>query len=177
MSRAASASDLAAAARAAGIGDERVLAAISATPRAGFVPAGYLTAAYRDEPIPIGHRQVTTQPSLSARMIEGLHLASGDHVLEVGTGLGFQTALLARLAAGVTSIERWPDLPGQARRNLARHGIGTAEVLAGDGSRALPGRPLRCHPGLGRVPAGPRAAGRPAPDRRPPGAANRTGRQ
>ena len=93
MSRAASPSDLAAAARAAGIGDERVLEAIGATPRAGFVPAGYLTAAYRDEPIPIGHRQVTTQPSLSARMIEGLHLASGDHVLEIGTGLGFQTAL------------------------------------------------------------------------------------
>ena len=92
----------------------------------------------RDEPIPIGHRQVTTQPSLSARMIEGLHLASGDHVLEIGTGLGFQTALLARLAARVISIERWPDLAGQARRNLARQGLGNAEVLAGDGSRGLP---------------------------------------
>ena len=142
MSRAASPSDLVAAARAAGIGDERVLEAISATPRAGFVPGDYLTAAYRDEPIPIGHRQVTTQPSLSARMIEGLHLASGDHVLEVGTGLGFQTALLARLAAGVISIERWPDLADQARRNLARQGIGNAEVLAGDGSRGLPDRAL-----------------------------------
>ena len=85
MSRAASPSDLVAAARAAGIADARVLAAISATPRAGFVPG-----AYRDEPIPIAHRQVTTQPSLSARMIEGLHLESGDHVLEIGTGLGFQ---------------------------------------------------------------------------------------
>lgn len=74
MSRVASASDLVAAARAAGIGDERVLAAIGATPRAGFVPADHVTGAYRDEPIPIGHRQVTTQPSLSARMIEGLHL-------------------------------------------------------------------------------------------------------
>ena len=57
--------------------------------------------AYRDEPIPIGHRQVSTQPSLSARMIEGLHLESGDRVLEIGTGLGFQTALLARLATWV----------------------------------------------------------------------------
>ena len=178
MSRAASPSDLAAAARAAGIGDERVLAAIRATPRAGFVPGDYLAAAYRDEPIPIGHRQVTTQPSLSARMIEGLHLASGDHVLEIGTGLGFQTALLARLAAGVISIERWPDLADQARRNLARHGIGNAQVLAAAAAADCPtARPLRCHPGLGRVPAGPRAAGRPAPDRRPPGAANRTGRQ
>jgi protein-L-isoaspartate(D-aspartate) O-methyltransferase len=108
MSRAASPQDLVAAARAAGIADARVLAAISATPRAGFVPADYVAAAYRDEPIPIGHRQVTTQPSLSARMIEGLHLQRGDHVLEIGTGLGFQTALLARLAARVISIERWP---------------------------------------------------------------------
>ena len=140
MSRAASPSDLVAAARAAGIGDERVLAAISATPRAGFVPGDYVAAAYRDEPIPIGHRQVTTQPSLSARMIEGLHLASGDHVLEIGTGLGFQTALLARLAASVISIERWPDLADQARRNLARQGIGNAQVVAGDGSRGLPDR-------------------------------------
>ena len=138
MSRAASPSDLVAAARAAGIADERMLAAISATPRAGFVPADYLTDAYRDEPIPIGPRQVTTQPSLSARMIEGLHLESGDHVLEIGTGLGFQTALLARLAARVISIERWPDLAGQARRNLARQGLGNAEVLTGDGSRGLP---------------------------------------
>ncbi len=101
MSRAASPSDLVAAARAAGIGDERVLEAIGVTPRAGFVPGDYVTAAYRDEPIPIGHRQVTTQPSLSARMIEGLHLAGGDHLLEIGAGLGFQTALLARLAASV----------------------------------------------------------------------------
>ena len=179
MSRAASPADLVAAARAAGIGDERVLAAISATPRACFAPADYVTAAYRDEPIPIGHRQVTTQPSLSARMIQGLQLASGDHVLEIGTGLGFQTALLARLAARVMSIERWPDLADRARRNLARHGIGNAQVLAGDGSRGLPGGcPLhRCHSGLGRVPAGPRAAGSAAPDRRPPGAANRTGRE
>ena len=137
MSRAASPSDLVAAARAAGIGDARVLAAISATPRAGFVPADYLTDAYRDEPIPIGQRQVTTQPSLPARMIKGLHRESGDHVLEIGTGLGFY-ALLARLAARVISIERWPDLAGQARRNLARQGTGNAEVLAGDGSRGLP---------------------------------------
>ena len=81
---------------------------------------------------------MTTQPSLPARMIKGLHLASGDHVLEIGTGPGFQTALLARLAASAMSIERWPDLADQARRNLARHGIGNAQALAGDGSRGLP---------------------------------------
>ncbi len=140
MSRAAAPGDLARAARAAGVSDERVLEAISATPRAGYVPGGYRTAAYRDEPVPIGHGQVTTQPSLSARMIEGLRLAGGDHVLEIGTGLGFQTALLARLAASVVSIERWPDLADRARRNLARQGIGNVEVLAGDGSRGLPDR-------------------------------------
>jgi len=83
---------------------------------------------------------VTTQPSLSARMIEGLRLAGGDHVLEIGTSLGYQTALLARLAASVVSIERWPDLAGQSRRNLARQGIGNVQVLAGDGSCGLPDR-------------------------------------
>jgi protein-L-isoaspartate(D-aspartate) O-methyltransferase len=140
MSRAACPAELVAAARAAGISDERVLEAMNATPRAGFVPADYVTAAYRDEPIPIGHGQVTTQPSLSARMIEGLRLAGGDHVLEIGTGLGFQTALLARLAASVVSIERWPDLAGQARRNLAGQGIGNVQVLTGDGSCGLPDR-------------------------------------
>lgn len=140
MSRAASPAELVAAARAAGISDERVLEAMNATRRAGFVPADHVTAAYRDEPIPIGHGQVTTQPSLSARMIEGLRLAGGDHVLEIGTGLGFQTALLARLAASVVSIERWPDLADQARRNLARQGIGNVQVLTGDGSCGLPDR-------------------------------------
>ncbi len=134
------ASNLVRAALAAGVSDERVLAAMRATSRAGFVPGNYVTVADRDEPIPIGHGQVTTQPSLSARMIEGLRLAGGDHVLEIGTGLGFQTALLARLAASVVSIERWPDLASQARRNLARQGIRNAEVLAGDGSRGLPDR-------------------------------------
>lgn len=140
MSRAACPAELVAAAQAAGISDELVLEAMNATPRAGFVPGDYVTAAYRDEPIPIGHGQVTTQPSLSARMIEGLRLAGGDHVLEIGTGLGFQTALLARLAASVISIERWPDLAAQARRNLARQGIGNVQVLAGDGSCGLAGR-------------------------------------
>ncbi len=75
MSQAAPPGDLVRAARAAGVRDERELEAISATPRAGFVPGGYVTVACRDQPIPIGHRQVTTQPSLSARMIESLDLA------------------------------------------------------------------------------------------------------
>jgi protein-L-isoaspartate(D-aspartate) O-methyltransferase len=123
MSRDASAGDLVPAARVAGVSDERVLEAISATPRVGYVPGGYLRVACCDQPIPIGHGQVTTQPSLSARMIESLDLAGGDHILEIGTGLGYQTALLARPASSVVSIERWPDLAERARQNLARHGI------------------------------------------------------
>ncbi|MER6950797.1 protein-L-isoaspartate(D-aspartate) O-methyltransferase [Nonomuraea sp. NPDC000554] len=135
----ASPGDLVRAVRAAGVRDPRVLRAIEATPRAGFVPAEQVADAYEDEPIPIGHQQVTTQPSLSARVIEGLALAGDERVLEVGTGLGFQTALLARLAAEVVTIDRWPDLVRQARRSLAREGIGNVVLLVGDGSGGVPG--------------------------------------
>ncbi|MEV7966203.1 protein-L-isoaspartate(D-aspartate) O-methyltransferase [Sphaerisporangium sp. NPDC088356] len=134
----ASPEDLVSAVRAAGIHDERLIEAVRSTPRAAFVPADHAGVAYHDEPIPIGHRQVTTQPSLSAMMIEGLGLAGDEHVLEIGTGLGYQTGLLARLAADVVSIERWPDLVEQVRRNLARQGVDNVELLVGDGSRGLP---------------------------------------
>ncbi|MFF5212882.1 protein-L-isoaspartate(D-aspartate) O-methyltransferase [Streptosporangium sp. NPDC000396] len=135
-----SAEDLVRAVRAAGVRDERLLQAMRETPRAGFVPAGHTADAYQDDPIPIAHEQVTTQPSLSARMIEGLGLTGDEHVLEIGTGLGFQTALLARMAADVVSVERWPDLARQARRNLARHGVRNVDVLVGDGSCGVPDR-------------------------------------
>ncbi|GAA2877056.1 protein-L-isoaspartate(D-aspartate) O-methyltransferase [Streptosporangium fragile] len=130
--------ELVRAVRAAGVRDERLLRAVLAIPRAGFVPAGHAADAYDDTPIPIGHGQVTTQPSLSARMIEGLGLAGHEHVLEIGTGLGFQTALLARLAADVVSVELRPDLARRARRNLARQGVRNAELLVGDGSCGAP---------------------------------------
>jgi protein-L-isoaspartate(D-aspartate) O-methyltransferase len=129
---------LVSAVRATGISDARLLDAVRATPRAGFVPADRVAVAYVDEPVPIGHGQVTTQPSLSARMIEGLELVGDEHVLEIGTGLGFQTALLARLAADVVTIERWPDLAEQARRNLARAGIRNVRLFVGDGSQGVP---------------------------------------
>ncbi|GAA0654157.1 protein-L-isoaspartate(D-aspartate) O-methyltransferase [Kitasatospora atroaurantiaca] len=132
--------DLVQAVRRAGISDERVLDALRATPRAGFVPAHHVALAYTDTPIPIPHGQVTTQPSLSARMIEGLELTGTEHVLEIGTGLAFQTALLARLAADVVSIEMWPDLVRQARQNLAHQGIRNVELRAGDGSCGVPER-------------------------------------
>ncbi|MGW3174762.1 protein-L-isoaspartate O-methyltransferase family protein [Streptomyces sp. NPDC001153] len=132
--------DLVRALTAAGVGDERLLAAVRTTPRAGFVPADQLAAAYRDVPVAIGQGQVTTQPSLSAMMIEGLGLDGCEHVLEVGTGLGFQTALLARLAADVVSIEMRPDLARQARVNLARQGVRNVELRVGDGSGGVPDR-------------------------------------
>ncbi|MFI6454678.1 protein-L-isoaspartate(D-aspartate) O-methyltransferase [Streptosporangium amethystogenes] len=140
MTAGTSPEDLIRAVRAMGVRDERLLEAVRATPRAGFVPADHVTIAYHDEPIPIGHGLVTTQPSLSARMIEGLGLGGTEHVLEIGTGLGFQTALLARLAADVVTIDLWADLVRQARRNLARQGIGNVELLVGDGSRGVPDR-------------------------------------
>lgn len=140
MTADASPEDLLGAVRAAGIRDERVLQAVRTTPRARFVPAEHAGAAYADMPIGIGHGQVTTQPSLSARMIEALGLRGDERVLEIGTGLGFQTALLARLAADVVSIERWPDLLEQARRNLAGQGVRNVDLRAGDGSGGVPDR-------------------------------------
>jgi protein-L-isoaspartate(D-aspartate) O-methyltransferase len=133
-----SAGELVQAVKAVGITDQRLLDVIRMVPRTGFVPVEYAAAAHDDSPIPIGHEQVTTQPSLSARMIEGLALTGNEHVLEVGTGLGYQTALLARLTADVVTIERWPDMVEQARRNLARAGIGNVEPLVGDGSAGVP---------------------------------------
>lgn len=125
---------------AAGVGDERLLAAVRTTPRAGFVPADQQAAAYFDVPIAIGQGQVTTQPSLSAMMIEGLELDGSEHVLEVGTGLGFQTALLAQLAADVVSIEMRPDIAREARVNLARQGVRNVQLRVGDGSGGVPDR-------------------------------------
>jgi len=126
------------AARRASVADPRVLNAMRRVPRAAFVPIDQIELAYNDEPVRIPHGQVTTQPSLSARMVQALGLAGGEHVLEVGTGYGYQTALLAQLASFVTSIERWPDLAEQARQNLAAQGITNVRLLAGDGTEGLP---------------------------------------
>jgi len=111
-----------------------VLDAFRRVPRAGFVPHELVGRAYVDEPLPIPHGQVTTQPSLIARMVEALGLGGAERVLEVGTGHGFQTALLAELAGEVWSIERWPDLADAARSNLRRHGVHDVEVIVGDGT-------------------------------------------
>lgn len=121
----------------AGVRDHRLLEAFRSVPRAGFVPPPLVGRAYVDEPLPIPHGQVTTQPSLVAKMLEALGLTGCESVLEVGTGYGFQTALLGRLAGFVWSVERWPDLAQSARQNLARHGVRNAWVVVGDGSEGL----------------------------------------
>ncbi len=131
--------DLVAAAWAGGVHDQRVLDAIASTPREKFVPAEYADVAYSDRPIPIPRGQVTSQPSLQALMVAALRLTGREKVLEVGTGYGYQTALLARLAAQVISIDAWADLAAQAERNLAGQGITNVIVIAGDGSLGVPG--------------------------------------
>jgi protein-L-isoaspartate(D-aspartate) O-methyltransferase len=132
--------ELVAAARRAGVDDPRLLEVMRQVPRAAFVPLDQVRLAYHDVPVPIPHSQVTTQPSLSARMIQALRLAGGEHILEVGTGYGYQTALLGRLASFVTSVERWADLADQARRNLAAQGIKNVHVVEGDGTEGVPAR-------------------------------------
>jgi protein-L-isoaspartate(D-aspartate) O-methyltransferase len=126
------------AARRAGVRDERVLEAIERIPRGHFVPTDATDRAYSDVPISIAHDQVTTQPSLVARMVEALMLDATARVLEIGTGYGWQTALLARLAAEVWSIERFPDLAAIAQKQLTGFGIENAHVVVGDGTNGLP---------------------------------------
>ena len=121
-----------------GIRDRRVLAAFRAFPRAGFVPLEAAGQAYVDAPIRIPHRQVTTQPSLIAAMVAALGLTGSERVLEVGTGLGFQTAILAQLAREEVSVERFADLAARARSNLAAAGLGHVTVVLGDGTLGVP---------------------------------------
>ena len=126
------------AARRAGVDDPRVLNAMRTVPRAAFVAPDQVELADHDAPIPIPHGQVTTQPSLSATMIQALRLAGTEHVLEVGTGFGYQTALLAQLASFVTSIERWPNLAEMARQRLTAQDIRNISIVDGDGTEGVP---------------------------------------
>jgi protein-L-isoaspartate(D-aspartate) O-methyltransferase len=123
---------------AAGIRDPRVLAAFARVPRDRFVPPGYEQEAPLDQPIPIGIGQVTTQPSLVGMMLEALQLVGSERVLEVGTGYGYQTAILAELAAEVHSIERFEQLARAARANLEAAGYHSVEVAVGDGTLGHP---------------------------------------
>jgi protein-L-isoaspartate(D-aspartate) O-methyltransferase len=136
--RRGSPADLARVLRVEGIRDRRVLAAFREVPRARFLPPAAAGQAYLDEPIRIPHGQVTTQPSLIAQMVAALGLNGSERVLEVGTGLGFQTAILARLAREVISVERFPALAEQARANLAAVGLDQVRVVVGDGTLGVP---------------------------------------
>jgi protein-L-isoaspartate(D-aspartate) O-methyltransferase len=116
----------------------RVAGAFRRVDRAAFVPHAAREEAYGDRPIAIPERQTTSQPSLIARMIDVAEVGEGDRVLEVGTGFGFQTALLATLAHEVLSLERWSSLTHAARANLERAGIGNATVVTADGWQGAP---------------------------------------
>ena len=124
--------------RAQGMIDRRVLDAFRAVRRADFVPPDLASFAYEDCPLPIAHFQVTTQPSLIAQMVEALELEPGDRALEVGTGLGFQAAILSRLCDQVVTVECFPDLAEAACENLRRAGITNVLVLVGDGTLGAP---------------------------------------
>ncbi len=126
--------------RARGIRDERVLAAMFHVPRHEFVSGEYRDQAYEDHPIPIGEGQTISQPYIVAIMLEALALGPADAVLEVGTGSGYQTALLSELTRQVYSVERHASLARAAQVTLARLGYANVEVLLGDGSQGLPER-------------------------------------
>jgi protein-L-isoaspartate(D-aspartate) O-methyltransferase len=124
--------------RARAISDPRVLDAMLRVPRHLFVPEAFRAEAYEDHPLPIGDGQTISQPYVVALMLESLQLAPTDKVLEVGTGSGYVTALLAELAAQVFSIERHPALAESARNVLAALGYTNIRVFIGDGTLGLP---------------------------------------
>ena len=117
-----------------GIADLSVLRAFEQTPRHLFVPTGVRHRAYEDSALPIGNGQTISQPSIHARYLEILRLTGREKVLEVGTGSGYQTVLLAHLAAQVFSIERIAPLMQSARESIARSGVRNVSLLTGDGT-------------------------------------------
>lgn len=121
-----------------GVGDERVISAMLMVPRHLFVPAENRSMAYRDTPLPIGEGQTISQPYIVAFMTETLALKPGDRVLEVGTGSGYQAAVLAELVAEVYTIEIIPTLGNSAAKLLDELGYDTIHVKVGDGYRGWP---------------------------------------
>jgi protein-L-isoaspartate(D-aspartate) O-methyltransferase len=120
------------------IRDPRLLKAMATVPRHEFVEPRYREQAYEDHPLPIGSGQTVSQPYIVALMLQVLQLEPTSRVLEIGTGTGYQTALLAQLAAHVYSVERHPQLAREAEAILSRLGYGNVTVLVGDGSKGLP---------------------------------------
>ncbi len=121
-----------------GIKDTRVLAALRDTPRHEFVPEALRDQAYQDRPLPIGFGQTISQPYIVALMSEVLELSGDEIVLEIGTGSGYQAAVLGRLAKEVYTIEIVPELGERAERDLARLGFLNVHVRVGDGYQGWP---------------------------------------
>src|SRR5690349_17853588 len=117
-----------------GIRDLAVLRAIEMTPRHTFVPTGLRHRAYEDSSLPIGSGQTISQPFVHARYLELLKLTGKERVLEIGTGSGYQTVLLAHLVAQVFSIERIPAIMQMAREAIQREGVRNVSLLLGDGT-------------------------------------------
>ena len=120
--------------------DERVLAAMERVPRELFVPEELRARAYDDAALPIGFAQTISQPYMVARICEALALRGTERVLDVGTGSGYQAAVLAELAAEVVTIERLPELAASAQERLAAAGYERVEVRVGDGTVGVPER-------------------------------------
>lgn len=121
-----------------GITDERVLEAMRQVPRHRFVPEDMWDLAYRDTPLPIGQGQTISQPYIVAYMTQLLHLGPEDRVLEIGTGSGYQVAILSRLAKQVYTIERIGDLARQAAKVLKELGYDNVHLRIGDGGYGWP---------------------------------------
>jgi protein-L-isoaspartate(D-aspartate) O-methyltransferase len=120
--------------RSRGISDLSVLRAFEVTPRHLFVPTGLWHKAYEDAPLPIGSGQTISQPSIHAKYLELIRLTGREKVLEIGTGSGYQTVLLAHLVEQVFSIERIAALLDQARVNIQNAGVRNVSLLLGDGT-------------------------------------------
>jgi len=121
-----------------GVSEPRVLSAMRAVPRHRFLSVEERGNAYDDTPLPLGWHQTISQPYIVAYMTAALALQGGEKVLEIGTGSGYQTAILACLSRAVYSVERIPELASRARENLRDVGIDNAEVTVGDGTAGLP---------------------------------------
>ena len=124
--------------RSRGITDERVLSALNAVPRESFVPADLWDRAYENSALPIESAQTISQPLMVASMTQELELAGNERVLEIGTGSGYQTAILAELARQVVTVERIELLAAQARQRLEELGYSNIEFHVGDGSLGWP---------------------------------------
>ncbi len=121
-----------------GITNPLVLAAMRDVPRHKFVPKDMIPLAYSDRPLPIGFDQTISQPYIVAYMTQCLRLTGDEKVLEIGTGLGYQAAVLSKIASKVYTIERIPELAEKARKILKELGYNNVEVIIGDGTKGLP---------------------------------------